>query len=356
MKFIAKKPIKLFDQIDKYDGLNNILGIGDPHVVKINNQWWMFFGGFQTNFKNNIFSASLPEGEPLSSNNWQITRSPGKPTKAKALTENSVKGSWDAFGYHTPCYVSGLGKDGKEVERVYYTGRASNKVVDNQEPYSIGVMEKTPKGWIRHPHPIIKGTKESPNVLEPKARYIEGMWRIWYVTTKQETGKKGYPNYRINYIESRDGISNWSEPAPLFLEDENYYDASVHSSNGIGYEMAVCRSTNLYGRKDFPKQGLWILKGLAPNGTRENWSHDPELVIDAQNGEEWYRNGIGSPSGHYGESVEDKDTLYMFFTGLHQERNWLNIAFERIKQRKIPPFPSPFYFTIGKIELKKISD
>jgi hypothetical protein len=212
MKFLVKKPVKIFDQIQKYGAITNLLGIGDPHVVKLQNQWVMFVGGFQTNFKNNIFTATLPIGESLSSNNWVITTQEDNPTKAKPLAENSKKGSWDYFGFHTPCYVSGKGMDGKTVERVYYTGRASKTVLDNKEPYSIGVFEKTKKGWKRYPSPILKGTSESPNVLEPKARYINGKWRIWYVTTKQETGKKGYPKYCIKYVESENGINNWSEP------------------------------------------------------------------------------------------------------------------------------------------------
>ncbi len=356
MNFLIKKPIKLFDQIDKYKGIRNILGIGDPHVVKIQNQWWMFVGGFQTNFKNNIFTATLPVGESLSSNNWRITTCEHNKNKAKPLGENSEKGSWDSYGFHTPCYVSGRDHNGAEVERVYYTGRASHKVVDNKAPYSIGVFEKKIDGWSRYPSPVLTGTKDYPNVLEPKIRYIEGKWRAWYVTTKQETGKSGYPSYTMMYAESDDGINSWSSPVPLFLDDENFYDASVHKSNTLGYEMAVCRSTNLYGRSPFPTQGLWLLNGNKPNGDRANWSETPQLILDAKEGENWYKNGIGSPCGHYGESENDQNTLYMFFTGLHSERNWLQIAKKNLKMSKLPPFPSPFYFTIGKVELTKISE
>jgi hypothetical protein len=117
--------------------------------------------------------------------------------------------------------------------------------------------------------------------------------------------------------------------------------------------MAVCRSTNLYGRKPFPKQGLWLLEGAKPNGNRENWSSSPLQIVDCEKGEEWYKNGIASPSAHYGEDEEDKNTLYMFFTGLHQQRNWIHLAIDSIRKGKTPPFPSPFYFTIGRIELIK---
>ncbi|MCM3601126.1 hypothetical protein M3175_10330 [Robertmurraya korlensis] len=354
MNYSVNEPIKLFDQMDKYGPINNILGVGDPHVVKIQNQWWMFMGGFQTNFKNNIFTATLPVGDTLKSNEWKITTDPNQPNKAVPVVENSEKGCWDYYGFHTPCYVLGHGENGKVVERLYYTGRGSKKVVDNQSPYSIGVMTATGGIWRRHPTPILVGTKDSPNVLEPKVRYIEGKWRMWYVTTKQETGKKGYPQYCIKYVESDDGLNNWSEPITLFTEEENYYDASVHKSNGALYEMAVCRSTNLYCRHPFPKQGLWLLEGAKPNGDRTNWSPSPSLILDCDEGVEWYRNGIGTPNGYYGEDKQDKDTLYLFFTGLHQQRNWLKITLLKLKNKKVPPFPSPFYFTIGKVEIKKM--
>lgn len=82
MNFIIKKPVKLFDQTERYGPITNIFGIGDPHVVKIENQWWMYFGGFQSNFKNNIFSAYLPPGRSLDCNDWQITTYENSPKKA----------------------------------------------------------------------------------------------------------------------------------------------------------------------------------------------------------------------------------------------------------------------------------
>lgn len=137
------------------------------------------------------------------------------------------------------------------------------------------MIEKRHEGWIRHPQPILSGTEASPNVLEPKVRYIKGLWRIWYVTTVKETGKKGMPRYTILYSESKNGINDWSKPVILFREDEYYYDASVHQTPSTGYEMAISRSTNLYGRNPFPPQGLWLLEGSEPNGNRKNWSPSP---------------------------------------------------------------------------------
>ncbi|MGM0792194.1 MAG: hypothetical protein ACQEUD_19015 [Bacillota bacterium] len=35
MKYIVKKPVKLFDQIERYGEITNVLGFGDPHVEKV---------------------------------------------------------------------------------------------------------------------------------------------------------------------------------------------------------------------------------------------------------------------------------------------------------------------------------
>jgi hypothetical protein len=338
MKLSVTKPKKIFDQASGFGGIRNILGICDPQVVKINEQWWMFFGGFQTNFKNNIFTASLPRGETLSSNKWSITTVEGNPKKAKSIVDLPSKGEWDEFGYHTPCYVEGKNEKDEWVERIYYAGRGSNKTQDNDVPYSIGAIEKKNNQWIRRPSMILKGSNEKPNVLEPKARYFDGKWRIWYAATAQEAGKNSDPNYCIKYVESLDGISNWSTPKMLFDEDENFYDASVHSNVESGYEMVTSRSTNLYGKKEFEAQGLWLLKSEVANGNRHNWTTYPVQILDADRGDDWYSNGVNSPSCHYGETTQDKESLYIFFSSVQKERNWMKWAFNNLKKGKRPPF------------------
>jgi hypothetical protein len=92
-----KKPVKLFDQTEGFGKITNVLGIADPDVHKIGDQWWMFFGGFQTTFKNNLFSASLPLGAPLKSQTWTITTSESDPKKAISLIEQPKEG-FDAHG------------------------------------------------------------------------------------------------------------------------------------------------------------------------------------------------------------------------------------------------------------------
>ena len=136
------KPVKLFDMREGYGPVKNLLGISDPSVHKINGQWVMFVGGFHTGFKNNLYCLRLPAGAGLASNNWLFETQADNPRKAKALVAQPSSSSWDGYGLHSPCYTSGLVK-GKVCERIYYAGRSSRTVTDNDKPYRIGYLEKT---------------------------------------------------------------------------------------------------------------------------------------------------------------------------------------------------------------------
>ncbi len=147
---IVGQPKIIFSMIEGLE-YNNLLGAGDPNVHKIDNQWYMFFGGFQRNFKNNLFSARLPEGEPLNSEmKWEITSDPNHPKKALPLIEQPDKSEWDGYGLHEPCLVDGLKRNDQgewePCSRIYYAGRKSKSVLGNDAPFSIGYLEKNDEG------------------------------------------------------------------------------------------------------------------------------------------------------------------------------------------------------------------
>ena len=352
------KPVRLFSMLDGFEPsfgpVKNILGMGDPDVHKIGDQWWMFFGGFRRNFKNNLFSASLPPGAPLSSNEWSVTTG-ADPRRATPLIEQPPWGGFDGWGLHTPSYVCGedIDANGNSVrrERIYYAGRSSRTVTANKKPYSIGMLKKTPAGWARHPEPILTGTPDSPSVAESKARYFEGKWRIWYVSTPGEIGKRDLPEYRIEYVESEDGMTDWSAPKVLFSTVEGYFDAVVIPV-ADGYEMVVSRGGNLYAAPGFPPQGLWLLRSKTPSGIRADWSSKPTQILDADRGEAWYEGGIFGPSIHYGDTPDDSDTLYVFFSSVHRKINWARLAAKRMLTLKRPPVPAPFYFSLGRMQVR----
>lgn len=349
-------PVKLWDMMEGIPQ-RNLLGLGDPDVHKLDGRWWMFLGGFHIGLKNNLYSASLPVGAPLSSNDWTFTTDPRNPRNALPLVPQPPKGAFDHFGLHTPSYARGIDAlaPGGPVarERIYYAGRSARSTTDNDHPYAIGVLERTADGWRRHPEPILRGTPAFPSVFEPKARYIENRWRIWYAETPRETGRKTPPVYQICYVDSADGVTNWSSPKVLFATGDGYFDAVVTPVDG-SYEMVVCRGSNLFGKKDFPKQGMWWLSSDKPSGDRRDWTAAPIPIFDPdEGGEHWYANGIFGPSVRYGDTAGDAGVMYVFFASVHRTVPWYRIAAHRLLTLRRPPVPAPYYFAIGRARYRR---
>lgn len=348
---IHSSPVKLFDMREGYGSIVNILGISDPSVHFIERRWVMYVGGFNTRFKNNIYSLHLPRGYPLSCNEWKFDTDPGNPRIAQALiTQPKIK-EWDGYGLHSPCYVKGL-VDGTPYERIYYAGRSSGKITDNSKPYRIGYLEKADHEWKHQSQPLaIEGAANSLNVLEPKVEYMDGKWRMRYVTTPVESGKIALPNYRIMYTESEDGVNNWSEPSELFSNQEGYYDSIVIKTKN-GYGMIVTRNSNLYSRDPYPEQGIWWLTANFLSKNRNDWSKTPQKLLEpAKDPDGWYVNGMCGPSAQYGNTSEDEDTLYIFFVSATKKTPWLKTSLMRLLRGNRPLVPAPYYLAIGRIEV-----
>src|SRR5687768_12920531 len=174
---------QILSMIDGYAPIRNLIGVGDPNVHLIDGEWTMFIGGFQTNFKNNIFSVHLGKDGRLDTDKWSIDAQARKQHKAKPLVSQPAKGEWDAYGLHEPCYVEGFDTKGAAIRRVYYTGRATAKVHDAGSVFSIGFLELKDNAWQRHADPVVTGDKQNPSVLGPKVIYDRGTWKIWYRAT-----------------------------------------------------------------------------------------------------------------------------------------------------------------------------
>lgn len=343
--------VKLFSMLQGYKPITNLLGAGDPNVHKIDDQWWMFFGGFQKNFKNNLFSASLPAGEPLTSGmKWTIITDPNHPGKALPLIAQPDKKEWDHYGLHEPCFVNGMQKDDKgewvPCRRIYYTGRSSRKVQGNETPFSIGFLEKTTRGWERHPTPVITGTSKNPSALGPKVIFEEGRWRIWYRATPREPAKGEEPQVEIYYSESEDGISNWSQPE-LFFTRKDLIAHAYPLKTTTGYEMLVSTSPNLYGDSFYPPPNLWLLRSAQLSGRRKDWTEQPIPLLGTDQVEAWYQGGFFGSSLCEADSIAEKGSRYIFFTGVHKPIRWLTYSMKRLTSFRKPPVPAPFYFTIG---------
>jgi hypothetical protein len=228
-------------------------------------------------------------------------------------------------------------------EHIYYTGRNSRSFVENDRPLAIGVIEKGPQGWVRHRDPVLRGTDDYGSVLEPKVRYFDGKWRMWYVATPKVAGRKTPPNYQVRYVESDDGLVGWSRPKVLFSTAEGFYDAVVARVED-GYEMVTCRSGNLGGWADFPPQGIWWLASSMPSGNRADWTTNPVVLLDADRcGADWYAGGVTDTSVQY-----EGGRMFVFFTGVHRETSWLRMSIGNLLALRKPPIPAPFYISIGR--------
>lgn len=349
-------PRAIFGMLDGFKPITNLLGAGDPNVHKIDDQWWMFFGGFQKTLKNNLFSATLPKGEPLHNGmTWEITADPGRPHKALALVDQPDKGEWDHYGLHEPCFVDGLtaSPEGQQVRcrRIYYAGRSSRRVLGNDAPYSIGFLESTSAGWWRHGEPVVVGDARNPSALGPKVLYADGKWRMWFRAAPQEPAKGDRPIAEIRYTESDDGVRGWTEPTSFSSREDGFAHAFTSRSTD-SYEMLLSKSPNLFGESFYPPQKLWLSTSKRPSGDAAEWT-TPAPILEASDGEDWYRGGF------FGSSICDADSTaerertrrYVFFTGVHSPINWPAYAARSLASFRRPPVPAPFQFTIGFFSL-----
>ncbi|MQA15845.1 MAG: hypothetical protein GEV09_17320 [Pseudonocardiaceae bacterium] len=339
------EPVQLFDVAAGFGPIRNLVAAADPDVQWIGDRWWMFFGAANvvaegSSFAVNLFTASLPSGAPLSSPDWTITTTADQPHRAQPLVELPEQGRWDEW-LHTPSYVYGpsarsvTGERGIETmrERIYYTGSSGAEAGAEGRPYSIGVMERAGNTWVRRGEPVLRGTTATPCVFEPKVRFLEGKWRMWYLAAPKQAGPGELPEYRIEYVDSDDGLE-WGPARETFPVTDNYFDAAVTPRHN-GYDMIVARGPNLFATPGFPSQGLWWLGARLPSSERTAWTTDPVRILDADQGQPWYTAGVFGPCARYGDTEYDRDTLYVFFAGAAN------------------PVPRPYVFSIGRLAISQ---
>ena len=331
--------------------VRNVIGVGDPDIHLLDGRWMMFLGGFTTGFAVRIFEARLPVGDELDSDRWALRTVPGRPRRAAQLFTPPRLGSWDSHGTHTPSYVSGRSARGTPAQRIYYAGRSTIRNGGPGSRYAIGAAELQEGRWIRRASPVLTGDSRRPSAFEPLVRYEGGTWRIWYLSAPNEVGRDEQPDYELRYRESADGLTQWSAPTTLFTSDEGYFDNTVHPVDG-GFEMLLARGSNLYGTKPYPRQGLWWARSHVPSGTRADWTADPVRILDAETAPPWWlERGAFGPEFHYGRRATDETTMYVFTSGTSAATPWLRSAIQRLRERKLPPAPTPFILSVGRLTI-----
>jgi hypothetical protein len=268
-----------------------------------------------------MFSASLPEGKPLSATGWRITPDPKDPARPAIVVGKSNSRWWDGKGgRHCPSYVKGFDPDQNAwVERIYYAGAAR----DYMGPYLIGYVEWDGEKWLDECAPAFTANEywERGSVYEPNLIYHDGKWKMWYVAGANQD------DYLVQgYAESPNGRTNWSLHEIVFPAEEKVFDFCVIQANGA-YE-AVFSRVNVSGKPpaDPSKVGLFWCQAKMPSPRMADWSQ-PVRISDP---------GPWKPCLRYSET--DPRKMFVFY----------DAAYSRAQG-----FAMPFYFTVDCIELDR---
>lgn len=319
-----------------------LLGVGDPDVHRIHDQWTMFLGGFATQFRNRLYRATLPQGSDLTSRAWDFDTD--RRGRVAALVPDPPRGSWDAGGMHTPSYVPAVGENG---ERIYYTGRSTSKHYGPKSRYAIGLLERQNGEWVRRDSPVIVGDDHRSSVLEPFVVYADGRYRMWYLANPHEIGPGEQPDYELRCTQSEDGRTGWTPPVVFADTSEGFFDNAV-VRRGDEWVMLLARGSNLHGTPDFPAQGLWWMTARHPSADRSDWSTPKRLLdTDAPGTPEWFGHGTYGPALAFEGSTSTRATV--FFTGTRRAPRWPLLSLQRLTRLRRPPVPSPFYLATGTI-------
>lgn len=300
------KETKIFDPADGFAPLTDPWAITDSSVVKRGNQWWMYLAGkVAARSSIDLFSASLPEGAPLSALGWKVTASPQDATKIALLGSQNLSAPWDLKGgRHCPAYVRGWDPERKAwVERIYYAGGAENV----WGPYTIGYLEWDGYTWRDQPQPAFAANEnwEHGSVYEPNVIYHDGKWRLWYVA-----GSNAEDYLVQGYAESPDGRSNWSKHEIVFPAEEHVFDFCVLPRNGR-FEAVFSR---VWLGKSAPpaNTGLWWCEAKTPSPNIADWSEPVQIMTAEDRG---WRTGPWKPSFQYSEG--DPNHMFVFFDGTY---------------------------------------
>jgi hypothetical protein len=292
--------LRIFDAGRRYGPLTDLLTLVDATVAKRANRWWMFADGFTKSLPDiQLFSASLPEGAPLSAAGWTITADPADERRPALLAGKQRSHPWDGRGgRHCPSYVRGFDPgSGTWVERIYYAGAAT----DYTGPYSIGYVEWAGDTWVDQPAPAFTANEywEHGSVYEPNLIYHDGKWKMWYVAGAN------HDDYVVQgYAESPDGRTGWSAHQIFFAAEEKVFDFCVIEGSQ-GYE-AVFSRVNLTGRTaGSPETGLWWCRADRPAPDISGWS-EPVKICGP---------GPWKPCLRYGEA--SRSEMFVFHDGLY---------------------------------------
>jgi hypothetical protein len=312
---------RIFDAGKGFGSVSNLRTFVDCTIVNRQNRWWMFAGGVEKGSREiQLFSASLPEGAPLSAAGWNITLNENDPARPALLAGKTRSYWWDgAGGRHCPSYVKGWDPERNAwVERIYYAGAAR----DFMGPYAIGYVEWDGDRWVDQPAPVFTANEywERGSVYEPNLIYHEGKWKMWFVAGANQD------DYIVQgYSESADGRTGWSHHQMAFAQEEKVFDFCVLPVAG-GFEAVFARVN--VRNTDLPRTGLWWTRAENPSPNISDWS-EPVRISGP---------GPWKPVLCYGET--DPKKMFVFCDGAYPNTTGVGI---------------PIHFTLDCLEIDRPS-
>jgi hypothetical protein len=318
---------KIFDPADGFPPFDDPLVVTDSTLALRDGRWWMYLAGrLKSKEGIQIFSASLPDGAPLSTSGWALTPDADDPRKVAVLAGQERSRAWDLKGgRHCPSYVRGWDPDRQAwVERVYYAGGADNL----WGPYTIGYLEWDGRRWIEQEAPVFTATEdwEHGSVYEPNLVYADGRWKMWYVAGSN------VEDYLVHgFSESADGRTGWTRHEVFFPADRKVFDFAV-TPTATGYEAVFSRVW--LGKTAPPAEtGLWWCESATPSSDPSRWS--PPVQIMGAEDRGWH-SGPWKPCLRY--SAPGSRRMHVFFDGQYLKKE---------------PSPFPFVFTLGCLEMDR---
>lgn len=304
-------------------GVKKWEAVGDPDLILIGNQWWMFFAaGPGPGRPVEYFSAYLPPGAsletattfPTDPKGWHIlgARADGLGSAVPVIPAPPT-GGWDAAGAETATVTRG--PSGEIV--LYYSGYSESPYTGHA--MKLGMLRRVQDGvgtpeaanpimaaigdWENYP----KGVGE---LLEPAVRYVPSTKRwIMLYTAGAWWGKP--PNNELSFADSKDGI-HWEHRKALGFGSPYYNADWLLNSDSRRYEMTVAKEPKMIGG-GAPRDIVW-LSAAKPDAPKAAWTGEVTLLqYNLPGGAVFYNNGALSPAMQYGNLPGEKHRLFVYF-------------------------------------------